>query len=159
MVAMATGKRRAVKRVTMTAVCLGFLCCSGSERTAPREDLRVDLYSYGGITGGAEGVTLTGDGWARFWTGRTAALRNSGDSLRVDRKLEAIEALVDSCEASPFRSEGRGDLTTVLTIHRKGRFRTISFAGEQIPDAFPRSLRELILELRNLRTSNTEEAR
>ncbi len=148
-----------MKRVAMTAICLGFVCCSGSERTAPREDLRVELFSYGGITGNAEGVTLTGNGWARFWMGRTAALRNSGDSLKVDWKLEAIEALVDSCEASPFRSEGRGDLTTVLTIQRKGRSRTISYAGGQVPDTFPRPVRELILELRNLRTTKTEGGR
>ncbi len=158
--AMAAGKRRPGKWLATTAACLSFLCCSGTEETAVRQDFQVELYSYGGFSGTAEGVTVTGDGWAKLWRGRTATIRNTVDSLIVTRlELERIKALADSCEASTIRYQSRGDLTTVLAIRHKGRFHTISFAGEQIPDESPRPIRELIILLRTLRATNAKEGR
>ncbi len=149
-----------MRLLALTAFCLGFLGCSGAGETALREDFRVELYSYGGFSGAAEGVTLSGDGWARFWTGRTATLRNTSDSLVVTlQELERIKALADSCEATTIRYQSRGDLTTVLAIQRKGRSFTISFPGGQIPDVLPRPIRELIIQLRNLRTTRAEKGR
>jgi len=125
-----------------------------------REDFVVDLYSYGGFSGRADGVTVTADGWARFWTGRTAALRATRDSLKLDEDaLARIAALADSDVASSFQLERTGDLTTVLTIQRTSGFHRLSFAGEQVPGRFPQPVQDLISAMRNLRKTKTEEER
>lgn len=141
-----------MKNSYLVLLLSGILSCGGSEETTVRSDFRVEIYSLGGFSGSAEGVIVTGDGWARFWRGRTAALRSTVDSLRVDRKkLIRIQALADSDDGSSFRYDKRGNLTTVLTIQRKTGFYQFSFPGEKIPSSFPAPLQELIAELRKLR--------
>lgn len=149
-----------MKNLLLCILGLGLAACGGSEETAVRDDLCVDLYSYGGFSGSAGGVTVTGDGWARFWTGRTAALRATRDSLRLDEEtLSRIAALADSGQASSFQFQKAGNLTTVLTIQRRSGVHRLSFAGEQVPGSFPQRFQDLISAMRNLRTTKTEEGR
>ena len=149
-----------MKKILLCVLSLGIASCGGGEGTAVRDDLRVDLYSYGGFSGRAGGITVTGDSWAKFWTGRTAALRATRDSLKLDQDtLARIASLAGSDEVAAFQFEKAGDLTTVLTIQRRGGFHRLSFVGEQVPGSFPQPVQDLISAMRNLRQTTTEEER
>jgi hypothetical protein len=140
-----------LKQFILVLVSLGIFSCGNSKQVTAERDFRIDLYTYGGIVGNATGVTVTGDGWAKTWNGRTAVLRHVRDSVRVDQqRLARIDSLAASEEVSALRAEQTGNLTTVLTVQREGAFHQVSFSGDQVPGSFPQSAKDLIRELKNL---------
>ncbi len=140
-----------VKSGILILLCLAALSCGNSKHATVERDLRIDFYSYGGIAGTASGVTLTGDGWVKKWTGRTASLRSVHDSVQVDsQQLARIDSLAASKELSALQSDQTGNLTTVLVVQREGKSHQVSFSGGEAPDSFPQSTRDLISELRKL---------
>ncbi len=148
-----------LKQVILVLACLGTFSCANSKHATAERDFRIELYSYGGIAGDASGVTVTGDGWARLWNGRTAVLRSVRDSMQIDpQRLATIDSLAASEAVSAFHSEHTGNITTVLIVQREGKFHEVSFSGDQVPDSFPQSTKNLISELKKFqfRQTNTE---
>src|SRR5512141_1160976 len=118
-----------LKQFILVLVSLGIFSCGNSKQVTAERDFRIDLYTYGGIVGNATGVTVTGDGWAKTWNGRTAVLRHVRDSVRVDQqRLARIDSLAASEEVSALRAEQTGNLTTVLTVQRERAFHQVSFS-------------------------------
>ena len=145
-----------MKQVVLTFLCLGALSCGNSKQATFPRDFKIELYSYGGIAGGATGITVTGDGWARFWSGRTANLRTILDSVEVDlQHLARIDSIAVSEEVTAFHSESIGDMTTVLIVQRGGEIHRVSFVGEQVPTLFPQPVKNLMSELANIHPPKT----
>lgn len=142
-----------MRRVWLIPICVGLLSCGGSKETTVQQVFNVELYSFGGISGRASGVTITGDGLALHWSGRSANLRTVHDSVMVDpQSLEKIKSLVSSDEIYSISYERSGDITTVLKIQWDDKLLQLSYADDRVPDSFPPAAKELIEEIQNLHT-------
>jgi hypothetical protein len=140
-----------LKQFILVLISFSVLSCGNTKHVTAERDLRIDFYTYGGFVGDAAGVTVTGDGWAKTWNGRTATLRHVRDSVRVDQQnLARIDSLAASEEFSALHTGQTGNLTTVLTVQRGAMFHQISFSGEQVPGQFPQSAKDLISALKSL---------
>ena len=136
---------------SLAAFLVLLTSCSAPKQTINEQSFKVELFSSGGFAGTASGVTVTSDGWARFWNGRSAILQSVVDSMKLSEETRSrISSLLSQEENFTLNSQTVGNMTTTLLMQSGQKSNRVSFVGEEPPATFPNSTKELITELRHL---------
>ncbi|MGB2867951.1 MAG: hypothetical protein WBD36_05835 [Bacteroidota bacterium] len=140
-----------MKALTAFLALFLFSSCSAPKQSIGEQPFKVELFSSGGFAGTASGVTVTSNGWAMFWQGRSAALQTVVDSVKLSEETRGrIFSLLGREENFSVNSQTTGNMTTTLMLQLGQKSNRVSFAGQEVPTSFPDATKELILELRTL---------
>ena len=130
---------------------LAALGCSSSRQVPVKQNFDIQYYTAGGISGMFDGMTVTSDGWAKFWTGRSVVLSVITDSSRVSQgQLKRISEILNADELFTLQLSSTGDVFSVLSMRRDGKTNIIKFPGVQPPDSAPKELQSLLNELKQI---------
>ena len=146
---------RPLNQAITSIILLISLCglnCSSSKPEEGTNKFEIQYYTVGGIGGLSEGLTVTSDGWAKFWSGATAFSAVVKDSIKiVDEKLKVISEIINSEELFNYQHSSKGNISTVLTLHRGRTSHTIMFGGVQPPESAPVEFKKLINQLHQIK--------
>ncbi len=130
---------------------LMFISCSSTHPCEGDHDYRITLYSAGGFTGGASGVTITCDGWAKYWQRQLNSSKQVTDSIRLDDDQgKSFRDMVHDPKLFSYQHDSKGNLTTYLIIEEGKRHNQISFADSNPPEDMPASIKSLIVAVNAL---------
>lgn len=136
--------------IVITIFC--FYYCGNSSDLAQIKNYKIDYYTTGGVTGRSDGLTVTSEGELKFWNGITITNRIVTDSLKLNNNdIVKLSDLIADSTIYSFKYHKPGNLTTVLKVTSDIGSNTISFPGTITGGSFPHKIKELIIELNELK--------
>lgn len=134
------------------SLTLHFYSCGNSTDLAKIQNYKIDYYTTGGVTGRSDGLTINSEGQLKFWNGITITNRTITDSLKIDNEdMAKLSNLLADSTIYSFNHHEPGNLTTVLKVTSDFGSNTISFPGTITGGSFPHKIKELIVELNELK--------
>ena len=130
---------------------LPFASCSTVDSSTANGNYRIDYYSGGGFTGIQQGVTVSCEGWAKFWKKMPSSERVITDSVALSSdQLKKLDSLMSSPDIFSYSNKVSGNYTTYLVLMKDIQFNNISFNNSDPPADMPPSIIELITEIKNI---------
>jgi hypothetical protein len=126
-------------------------CSSSNSSWTSSNYFRIEYYVGGGFTGLAKGITVTSEGWVKFWEKMGIDSLVQQDSLELtEEQLESIGKTLQDSSIFSYKYNNPGNATTVLNINLNNQSNKIAFEGTKPPATMPEKLNELIHKIKNL---------
>ncbi len=98
-----------------------------------------------------QGVTISCEGWAKYWEGMPASRRVATDSVKLSSdQLKKFERLIDNPAIFSYSNKYSGNYTTHLVIMKDIQTNNISFNESNPPSNFPQAVTDLITEIKSI---------
>ena len=133
-------------------IVLSFDSCSQPYTSLTNLNYRIDFYSGGGFTGVESGITISSQGWAKFWKKNLNSLRQTTDSVAIPiNKMVKITNLMTNPKIFSYDNKYAGNYTTYLVLARDIQFNQISFNDSEPPSNMPDVIKDLITEIKKIK--------
>ena len=130
---------------------LPFASCSSTDSCTANGNFRIDYFSGGGFTGMQQGVTVSCEGWAKFWKKMPASERVTTDSVELSSdQIKNFERLLGSPEIFSYSNKFTGNYTSHLVIMKDIQSNDISFNSSDPPSNMPEAVKNLISEIKTI---------
>ncbi len=140
-----------LKAAMLFILFLPFTSCSSSDSCTINNNYRIDYYSGGGFTGVESGITISCEGWAKFWKRNLNSLRQTTDSVTISSdKLKKISELMKNPELFLYNNKFAGNYTTHLVLMKDIQFNQITFNESDLPANMPDVIKDLINEIKGI---------
>ncbi len=131
---------------------LPFVSCSSADNCTANGNFRIDFYSGGGFTGMQQGVTISCEGWAKFWKKMPTSDREITDSVSLSSdQMKGFVDMINNPELFSYSNKFTGNYTTHLVIMKDIQLNDISFNDSDPPKNFPQAVTNLISEIKNIK--------
>lgn len=132
-------------------LALPFAACSSADTCSANGNFRIDFYSGGGFTGMQQGVTISCEGWAKFWKGMPNSARTTTDSVSLSsEQMSKFVSLMNNPEVFSFKNKFSGNYTTHLVVMKDIQTNSITFNEGDPPANLPQAVSDLISEIKNI---------
>ncbi len=99
-----------------------------------------------------QGVTVSCEGWAKFWKKMPSSDRVTTDSVNLSSdQLKKFADLLSSPEIFSYGNKFTGNYTTHLVVMKDIQLNDISFSSSDLPENFPQAVKNLISEIKNIK--------
>ncbi len=133
-------------------IVLSFDSCSQPYTSLTNLNYRIDFYSGGGFTGVESGITISSQGWAKFWKKNLNSLRQTTDSVAIpSNMMKKITDLMKNPELFSYNNKFAGNYTTYLVLVQDIQFNQISFNDSEPPSNMPDVIKDLITEIKKIK--------
>ncbi len=140
-----------IKVTLLFLLILPFPSCSSSDSCATNGNYRIDYYSGGGFTGMESGVTISCEGWVKFWKQSLNSIRQTTDSVSLSSEQQKrFNQLMNNPELFSYQNKFAGNYTTYLVLMKDVQFNRMSFNEADPPENLPAAIKDLILEIKNI---------
>lgn len=137
--------RKLILLIILSMVLFTIDSCSQSYNSLTNFDFRIDLYSGGGFTGAETGITISSEGWAKYWKSNLNSLRQMTDSVAIPKaNMEEIIRLMKKPEIFSYQNKFSGNYTTYLVLLHDIQVNQISYNGSDLPINMPKAIKDLI---------------
>ncbi len=144
-----------VKTAALLLLFFPLASCSNSNLCSTNNNFRIDFYSGGGFTGMESGITISCEGWAKFWKRKPNSIKETTDSVSVSNdSMKKISELMKNPELFTYNNKYTGNYTIHLVLMKDIQINSISFNQSEPPENFPESMKELISEIKNIKSDN-----
>jgi hypothetical protein len=144
--------RKLILLILSSILLLSFESCSQSYNSLTNFYFRIDLYSGGGFTGVENGITISSEGWAKYWKRSLNSLRQMTDSIAIPRSnMEEIIRLIKKPEIFSYQNKFTGNYTTYLVLLNDIQFNQISFNSSDLPSNMPIAIKDLIAKINSIK--------
>ncbi len=142
-----------IKTLALLFLFLPFASCSNADICSSNNNFRIDFYSGGGFTGVESGITISCEGWAKFWKRKPNSIRETTDSLSVSKdSMKKISELMTNPELFTYSNKYSGNYTTHLVVMKDIQINSISFNQSDTSANLPESVKNLISEIKNIKS-------
>ncbi|MHB8580305.1 MAG: hypothetical protein ACYDA4_10675 [Ignavibacteriaceae bacterium] len=132
-------------------IVLSFDSCSQTYSSLTNINFRIDFYSGGGFTGVESGITISSQGWAKYWKKNLNSLRQTTDSVAIPSdKMVRITNLMTNPKIFSYDNNYSGNYTTYLVLTQDIQFNQISFNESELPSNMPDVIKDLISEIKTI---------
>ncbi len=133
-------------------IVFSFFSCSHPYSSLTNVNFRIDFYSGGGFTGVESGITISSQGWAKFWKKNLNSLRQTTDSVAIPSdKMLRITNLMTNPKIFSYNNKYTGNYTTYLVLAQDIQFNKISFNDSELPSNMPDVIKDLITEIKEIK--------
>ena len=144
--------RKLILLIILSMVLFSIDSCSQSYNSLTNYNFRIDLYSGGGFTGVENGITISSEGWAKYWKSNLNSLRQMTDSISIPSgNMKEIIKLMKKPEIFSYQNRYSGNYTTYLVLLHDIQFNQISFNGSDLPSNMPNAIKDLIAKINSIR--------
>ncbi len=144
--------RQLIYLIMSIMIVFSFFSCSHPYSSLTNVNFRIDFYSGGGFTGVESGITISSQGWAKFWKKNLNSLRQTTDSVAIPSdKMLRITNLMTNPKIFSYNNKYTGNYTTYLVLAQDIQFNKISFNDSELPSNMPDVIKDLITEIKEIK--------
>ena len=144
--------RQVIYLIMSVIIVFPLFSCSNTYSSLTNVNFRIDFYSGGGFTGVESGITISSQGWAKFWKKNLNSLRQTTDSVAIPSdQMARITNLMKNPKIFSYDNKYAGNYTTYLVLAQDIQFNQISFNDSEPPSNMPDVIKDLISEIKTIK--------
>jgi hypothetical protein len=141
-----------VKAIAAFTVLILIYSCSTTGNCSTAGGYQINFSTGGGFTGIENGITINCNGRVLFWERRANSPSIVKDSLILQpEQLKRLDELMQNPDLLTYSHTFNGNYTSTLTITKENISNTISYNPSEEPSDFPSVIRDIILEIKNIK--------